>query len=365
MGATAFKFLESYQNTEEDRANFYGRDQEISILYDKVYESNLLLFYGASGTGKTSLVNCGLGKKFSPSDWLPIFIRRGNNILESLDNAVHKHFRTPAPRLEFDEDGQLMPVPITKKIKRLYLNYYKPIFLVFDQFEELFIFGDDKEQEQFYNKILEILNSTLQCRIILVMREEFLAQLSDFEKRLPSLFDNRFRLEPMTDANLKRVIVGTIQSVENLKIAEEEETSDQILLNLKPQENERISLTNLQVYLDRLYREELKRHKEDTAQKVIDPAIVKQVGPLKNVLSQFLEEQLKQLEGELATQFDFHQSGLPLKILFEFVTTRKTKQRLMVSEVIEEYTGKGIPEPILEYIFTFLQNNRILKTLDD
>lgn len=69
-----FKFLDSYQR--EDRGVFFGRDEEINALYDMIFQSSVVLVYGASGTGKTSLINCGLAGKFQPHDWLDLMIRR-------------------------------------------------------------------------------------------------------------------------------------------------------------------------------------------------------------------------------------------------------------------------------------------------
>jgi len=46
MSTYPFKFLDSY--TSEDRAIFFGRDQEITDLYRRVFESKLLLVYGVS-----------------------------------------------------------------------------------------------------------------------------------------------------------------------------------------------------------------------------------------------------------------------------------------------------------------------------
>jgi ABC-type phosphate transport system ATPase subunit len=68
MVKSPFKFLDSY--TISDRDIFFGRDQEITDLYRKVFESKILLVYGVSGTGKSSLINCGLASRFDESDWL-------------------------------------------------------------------------------------------------------------------------------------------------------------------------------------------------------------------------------------------------------------------------------------------------------
>ena len=70
-----FKFLDAYN--KEDKDIFFGRDEEVEQLYELVFQSNLTLVYGQSGTGKTSLVQCGLANRFAASDWFNVYIRRG------------------------------------------------------------------------------------------------------------------------------------------------------------------------------------------------------------------------------------------------------------------------------------------------
>ena len=65
-----FKFLDSY--AKEDKDIFFGRNQEISEIHAKIYQSKLLLVYGASGTGKSSIINCGLANRLDDTDWLPV-----------------------------------------------------------------------------------------------------------------------------------------------------------------------------------------------------------------------------------------------------------------------------------------------------
>ena len=81
-----FKFLDAY--SKEDTDIFFGRDEEIEILYEMVFQTSILLIYGASGTGKTSLIQCGLACKFQSHDWLALTIRRGNNINAALEKAL-------------------------------------------------------------------------------------------------------------------------------------------------------------------------------------------------------------------------------------------------------------------------------------
>src|SRR3989339_994871 len=130
-----FKFLDSY--TKEDRHLFFGRDAEIEELYHKIFESKILLVYGISGTGKTSLINCGLANKFNDSDWLPVNIRRGSNINESWLKNIERNAISP---VKTDN--------LKKAVKSLYLDHFKPVYFIFDQFEELFIFGTKQEKTE-------------------------------------------------------------------------------------------------------------------------------------------------------------------------------------------------------------------------
>src|SRR5512137_755078 len=88
-----FKFLDSY--TKDDREIFFGRDREIEELYHRVFESKIMLVYGVSGTGKSSLIHCGLANKFSETDWLPLVIRRGGNMIDSLGDSIKSASITP------------------------------------------------------------------------------------------------------------------------------------------------------------------------------------------------------------------------------------------------------------------------------
>ena len=154
-----FKFLDAYQR--EDRDRFYGRERETAQLYNAVFASNLTLLYGASGTGKTSLVNCGLGNKFYDTDWLPLFIRRNENINQSLTQVIEQ-------QLINNTGSDFSKKSIPEQLQALYLDHYKPIYLIFDQFEELYILGKSAEQKAFHTAIAGLLRSDLQAKVLLI-----------------------------------------------------------------------------------------------------------------------------------------------------------------------------------------------------
>ncbi|MFZ4428613.1 MAG: ATP-binding protein, partial [Saprospiraceae bacterium] len=79
MAKTVFKFLDAY--TKEDKDRFFGREEDEAQLYEMSFNTRLMLIYGASGTGKTSLVQCGLSRRFGNTRWKEVYVRRGGDIM--------------------------------------------------------------------------------------------------------------------------------------------------------------------------------------------------------------------------------------------------------------------------------------------
>jgi len=245
FGNSPFKFLDAF--TKEDKDIFFGRDAEIDALYEMVFETNLVLVYGESGTGKTSLIQCGLSSRFSETDWLSIPVRRGNrNINKVMMEALNEVARKPIP-----EDTTL-----SKAVESVFLDYFRPIYLIFDQFEELFISdlgSTPAERQQFSQSIAELLESNQECTVLFVMREEYLAKLYEFEAgHLPQIFNKRIRIERMSPMNVEQVITKTC-AVFNIDIDQPDQTIQKIIEKISG-ETAGIHLAYLQIYLDKLYQ---------------------------------------------------------------------------------------------------------------
>ena len=349
-----FKFLDSYD--KEDKEKFFGRSKETAQLYNAVFANNLTLLYGGSGTGKTSLVNCGLGNKFYDTDWFPIFIRRETGLIKSIKRSLRSKLMGDVPE-GFDD------WTLREKISKLYTQYYKPIYLIFDQFEEIYILGTKEEQHAYYEMICDLLRSDLQAKVLIIIREEWIAFMNEFERRLPTLFDNRLRIEKMNDLNIYRVVAGTCK-YEGIKIDDPGKTVLAIIENLRDK-REGIDLTNLQVYLDRLYRKAVVKQNGNTENVVFDLELVKEVGKIENVLSEFLDEQLVQIEKKLEKRGVKNTNGLPLEILFTMVTDDGTKQQLTSAEIINELPkNRKLSESDLEFCMNEFKNIKIMRQLN-
>jgi WD40 repeat protein len=343
MSQSPFKFLDSF--TKEDKDIYFGREREAEEVYTRIFQSKLLLVYGLSGTGKSSLIQCGLANRLNDSDWLPISVRRAEDIMASLWRNIQKHGLSGEAELKGAPDSR----SVRKALRSLYLDQFKPIYLIFDQFEELFIFGTDEERSQFVNLVADVLASDLQCRFIFVIREEYLASLTEFEGDLPELFSNRIRIEKMTRAQAKAVIEGPCHVA---GISLEDGFAEALLQRISPERNE-VELTYLQVYLDRLWR--LASAKGE--QRAFTLAMLDSAGSITDLLGSFLEEQVAQMPDPQHA----------LAMLKAFVSTRGTKRQNTVEEAQAHARtlGTDISEDEVLALTERFVSLRILRDKDD
>ena len=374
-----FKFLDAYN--KEDHAVFFGREEEIDRLYEMVHQRSITLVYGESGTGKSSLVQCGLANRFSSTEWFDIYIRRDdeiNNALmkkllsycdqeqdvnsslwEELQDIMGDQMSLVEGQPEAEADS-----PVIQCLRKIYNYHLKPVYLIFDQFEELFILGAEDEQQQFYQTISDILKGEPYCRIIIIIREETLAQLYDFEKVLPRLFDNRLRVEPMSRHKAAGVVQSSCEKF-NIKFEDADANPVQIVEKISAGRSG-VSLPYLQVYLDRLYREDMERTYGANPPDVPLPELeftydeIEALGKIGDVLKVFLQEQTRRVQAEFQVRFPTSSPAAVRSLLSGFVSLEGTKIPLKKAEISHIHLG----EEELNYLLDMLQQSRILREED-
>lgn len=318
-----FKFLDAYGIKDKD--DFFGRDKEVDTLYSMLFKTPIVLLYGLSGTGKSSIIQCGLANRFDGPDWLPFFIRREKDINSTLFKIL----------LDASDESELKELP--KIITALFDEYLRPIYLIFDQFEELFILGSEEEQSKFALNLKQLLDRKLPCKVLLVIREEYLGQLYPMEKEIPSLFDYRLRIEPMNNSKVHEVLEKSFTSFNITLESPANELRQSIIDNVSSGKSG-IQLPFLQVYLDMLYREDYKREYGDKIlQMDKNPLLefthqeVMEFGKIENVLDKFLREQTTLIQIDLQSIYPTLPNNAVQAVLDVFVTEDGTKRPILIS----------------------------------
>lgn len=388
-----FKFLDAY--AKEDQDIFFGRDEEIEALYRLVFQANLMLVYGASGTGKTSLIRCGLANRFKASQWKDLYIRRGSDINQSLLDTIVKN--TPTKKaatvstneedetedwfesfLESEEESGNTEVerlqlqtdnPVAHALQALYLATFMPIYLIFDQFEELYTLGNAEEQRQFNRTIAELVTQPLPIKIIIVMREEYLARLYDLEKAVPQLRNKKLRIETMDLPRVEQVILSATarnpQSNIDLESGKENNIARAIIDKVR-EGDVYVKLPYLQVFMDRLYEKATGEAVDREASAHFSLALVNGMGNIGDVLADFIEQQSSRLQRKLSQKYKDLPTDIVWQILSPFATVDGTKVPIRQSELPRIKQGLSLPDngqtdELIRETVAELENSRILR----
>lgn len=368
-----FKFLDSYKR--EDRGIFFGRDEEISALYEMVFQSSVILIYGASGTGKTSLINCGLAGKFQPHDWLALMIRRGNNINKSLEKALEDaggNSLHPVVGVnwsnEWSDDAEKSNRELSavgKSINAVYQKSFRPIYLIFDQFEELFILGTRAEQDLFIKTVQDILQSQQPVKLIFSIREEYLGHLSHFEREVPQLLRKKLRIEPMNLEKVKQVIIGATaynDSNISIKSGESDLVAEGIFDKIKGEEKSlTIQLPFLQVFLDKFYLK-ITGDESRSTEAEFNVATLNDMGEIGDVLIDFLEGQVAGISNKLKERYPVLVPDMIWRILSPFSTLEGTKDPISKQDLYERLPN--LDRTLVDAVVGDFINSRILRYND-
>jgi len=227
-GATPFK---------TEQANiFFGRDQDTDDLYRIIRHEPLVVLYGKSGFGKSSLINagiiplCGKEKIYAPVvvrfgswsenvDATPLSIVKSAIITTKGQTLLNKLIPDDESLWRFSKNRQL-------------IGGDKPL-LLFDQFEELFSYPNDQiiafqqELSELLNTSIplrfrrlideargitdeeeEALEKSLETRIVFAIRSDRMHLLDRLATYLPNILRNCFELKALKKGDAQSAILS-------------------------------------------------------------------------------------------------------------------------------------------------------------
>ena len=210
--------------TPEESELFFGREKESDEVFTKLLKNRFITVTGASGSGKSSLVYCGIlpriremGRKES-SPWRIIIFRPGNDPFESLANAMHENIaetglkevpvETLLSDLHRESDG------ISTALKKHIIRGYEKVLLVVDQFEELFRYRTSDtggtygtETGEFVENLVNAVSlSDSRVFTIVTMRADFMGECAYYQGLTQLINTSNFLIPRMDRDNYRKVI---------------------------------------------------------------------------------------------------------------------------------------------------------------
>jgi len=243
--------------TEETRGYFHGREAEAAELSRRVQRKLLTVLFGQSGLGKTSILQAGLVPRLRPEGFCPVYVRLDYDPnspppAEQIKRAV---LRATAAAGTWTQTGSAVEGETLWE----FLHHRDDVLhdatgrvltpiLIFDQFEEIFTLAQSDETgrrraNEFLADLADLVENRppaaleariereeadasrfdfarADYRILISLREDYLAHLEGLKGQMPSVTQNRMRLARMTGAQAVAAVRGPSQGLVSEAVAE-------------------------------------------------------------------------------------------------------------------------------------------------
>jgi hypothetical protein len=205
------------QSYDRDRRHlFFGRERETKELFRLTVLQPIVVLFGKSGTGKTSLIQAGVTPMLHERRLHPVFLRINQTdkpivqqIHALLEQGEYLPYNTPdklslwdyCHRFAYSEAGES----------------FTPLY-VFDQFEELFTLYADRpeEQKQFIDQLAQVMNGTApeghrrstppKAHFLISIRSDYLYLLDRLSDQIPAILRTRYELSDLNIDNARQAI---------------------------------------------------------------------------------------------------------------------------------------------------------------
>ncbi|TMK69456.1 MAG: hypothetical protein E6G50_12290 [Actinobacteria bacterium] len=201
-----FRGLTPFGDSEVDALLFFGREREREIVVANLMASRLTVLYGPSGVGKTSLLRAGVAHALreAPDAAVVVVSSWGGDPTESVRSAIGK-----AVGFSLREET------LRESLERASDAIEGDVYLMLDQFEEYFLYHE--HDEGFAAGLADaVRQSGLRANVLIGIREDALAKLDVFKRRIPGLFANSLRLDRLDRAAGETAILGPVNAYNGL-----------------------------------------------------------------------------------------------------------------------------------------------------
>ncbi len=361
-----YKGLETY--SADDRDLFFGCDDDRQIVVAKVFSARVTLFFGVTGAGKSSLLQAGVIPELrDPAGYnLDVISHFKWNPHEdpriSLKNSLKEEFLRSGILSSKNPPGW-DKATLRDCVERYEVFASDPFVIVIDQFEEFFLYHAYTPRfDKFIQELADLMNDrSISVAFILAMREDFLAELDVFLDRVPSISDNRYRLEKLTTERAREAIVKPIEQ-EQIGFTYEPELVEHLLQDLAGEEQKRrvmgehgleqkrskgfVEAAYLQIVCQKLWQQE----QHNPQKRLRLTTYQDDLGGTQQIVREYVESVMEELT--------LREQSLAFEMFQYLVTSRGTKMAYRDADLADTL---GVPPEQVRPVLEHLEQARILR----
>lgn len=210
-----FAGLAAFQ--EADTARFFGRDQEVTSVMERLRRSPLLAVTGPTGAGKSSFVRAGVipALKHTGERWEAYVLRPGQSPLASLAEVLavsgkpDQHLTAEQLRQEPGQVGALLREHCRDQNGR--------VLLFIDQFEELYTLGASVADREAFVSCIEGVadDASSPLRVMLAIRSDFLDRMAEGRRFTAEVIAGLVLLPAMGRSGLREVLTRPVEVLDH------------------------------------------------------------------------------------------------------------------------------------------------------
>jgi hypothetical protein len=339
-----YKLLDHYD--AKDTAIFFGRGRETQQLTSLIHAHRLVLLYGASGVGKTSLLLAGVLPRLEHAD--PAYEAISVRILNDPTGAIRRAVRRRLPDAGLPEDGPMVDFldAATRALDR-------PIVLVLDQFEEFFTRFSPKSRASFIAELGELYHAhDVPVKVVVSLREDWLAAMSEIEACcIPEVYRVKMRLLPLSRDQARQAITAPVEplgmrydSTLVVRLLD-----DLVMDERMGSEGLPVMTPQLQLVCDAVYE-----HARAEDRRSIVMADYEAVGEAQGILARYVEAALREHPGE--------DREIAKGVLKALVTSQATKTMADLKTISAEL---GVEQTLAQHVLSRLIRQRLVRRLGE
>ncbi|MFN8239233.1 MAG: hypothetical protein U0X39_00540 [Bacteroidales bacterium] len=206
---------------------FFGRENESNEVISRLAKNHFVTIIGASGTGKSSLIFCGVipgfSKALGDTELKVVTFRPGNDPVRNLSAAFSQIIQVkagePDPKESVENALRSGKESLSSLATNKILSGSGKLLVVVDQFEELFRYTSDKKGAlpgKDAHLFVSLLEGAVQkggsgIYVIITMRSDFIGECAHFQDFTQLINSSNYLVPHMNRDNYRAVIEGPVK----------------------------------------------------------------------------------------------------------------------------------------------------------